>query len=125
MSAEPFIVRAAWQPYIGAMLTCWIRLLTLIAVALMPFGMASAPASVMPLKSVQAGHCDDHKGEQRDLAPAAPAEAKLHCASCTALPALHGSFEPEPLEPAGIEPDVLAGSFGGIQPEIATPPPRA
>jgi hypothetical protein len=93
-----------------------LRLLALIALALMPLSMVSAPAAAQP---VPAGHCDDHPK------PAdAPAGPKVHCTACAALPAIDA---PAPIAEMAPEAPTLIGlvsSLAGIEPDIATPPPK-
>lgn len=94
-----------------------LRLLTILALAVMPFGMPAAAAAA-PL--AQAGHCDSQHDEQSPE----PAQAKMHCVGCTALPALSRDLD----APSLPRPPELAQSriipFRGIQLEIATPPPK-
>ena len=90
----------------------------LLALALMPFGMTSAPAMAASGSSSASGHCDDHQK------PAdAPAKMDMHCATCAALPA------DEHVEAAELRPQApilisAAHALSDNQPEIATPPPK-
>lgn len=100
-----------------------LRLLTLIALMLMPVGMAGAPAMAQPApaRHAMAGmdHCDDMPAKEQ-----AP-PAKMDCtAMCTALPATDAPL-PEPvMNPKAPRAIATGAPFAGIVPEIATPPPR-
>jgi len=101
------------------MASAFLRLLTLLALVLMPLSMASAPASAQPVASTPVGHCDDHPQPAK-----APAGAQMHCTGCAALPAIDA---PSPL--AEIIPQMplriaLAPYLAGVEPDTATPPPK-
>ena len=119
------IVPTASRPYVARMAAAVTRLLTLLALVLMPLGMASAPAMAhaMPAQHSEAsmGHCDGQTDQNR--APAHSTQ-QMHCAMCTALPAVPPPTPSSRLKP--VEPRVIAtvSPFTGIVPEIATPPPR-
>lgn len=118
------IVQTASRPYGAQMTAAFFRLLTMLALVLMPFGMASAPAAQpMPADHAMAatGHCDEQSDQEK-----APSHSsnQMHCAMCAALPA---SEPPAPI--AGFlptAPRIIAtvAPFNGIELEIATPPPR-
>ena len=119
-----------------------LRLLTLIALMLMPVGMAGAPALAQPAPVEHAGmamgeggqgsgraqhggmaaggHCDEMPVEDQ-----APSSSKMDCAAmCTALPAGFGPA-PQPMMKLEAPRSIAAGArFNGIVLEIATPPPR-
>ena len=102
-----------------------LRLLTLIALMLMPVGMTGAPAVAQPAPAEHAmaameGHCDEMPGEEQ-----APPMSKMDCmAMCAALPAGFG-MAPEPvMKPRAPRAIALSAPFDGIVPEIDTPPPR-
>ena len=62
-----------------------LRLLTLFALVLMPFGMSSGVAIAKPVMDHAAmpmGHCDDQQGKDK-----APAPKPMHCMACTVAPA--------------------------------------
>jgi hypothetical protein len=112
------IVRQSGQFYLPPMASGLFRLLALLALMLMPAGMAGAQAlAQLAPAGGNANHCDDHGVP--DSAPAQP-----HCTGCAALPALEpppaiGGPPPEPKRfIARVEP------FSGIILEIATPPPK-
>ena len=111
------IVQQARRAYLGAMASLLFRLLTLIAVLLMPAGMASAPALAQPAPA--AGHCDEHQ-EPAD----APSKPQVHCTGCSALPAIGVPEAAAALRP--LAPRLIAQiqPISGREPEIATPPPK-
>jgi hypothetical protein len=98
-----------------------IRLLALIALVLMPLGMAPGHAMAHHAPhAAQPGHCDDRSNPDRPPAPRA-----VDCvAACTALPANEASCPTPRLPPEAPGPIALAERFVGIVPEIATPPPK-
>ncbi len=105
--------------------TVVLRLLALVALTLMPFGMglgtavAAEPAH-SAMSTVEKGHCES---------PADQGKAKpimgLHCGgACTALPA---DLPNVAAAVASVQPLLLAGSvqvFSGTIPPPATPPPK-
>ena len=118
------IVQTAMSPYGARMTAALLRLITLLALVLMPFGMASSPAMAQPMPAnhgtVQAGHCDEQSDQ--DKAPSHSSQ-QMHCAMCAALPA----SEPTPavvLRPTAPRIIATVSPFNGIELEIATPPPR-
>jgi hypothetical protein len=115
------------------MLSRMIRLLTLLAVAMLPLGMARASAPVQPaghhamagMGSMTPGNCDEmdraagpHDGHKL------PGECAMACAS--ALPALPDSppliarISFVPAAPVALP----AARLHGLILDIATPPPR-
>ena len=101
------------------MASALLRLVMLLAVLVMPAGMAAASAPVQPAAAAAHGHCDD------DSKPAdTPSKPALHCAACAALPAidLPAVASPPQLEPALDASAVRWTSEPG--PETDTPPPR-
>lgn len=121
----PVIVTKALRPYDAAMAAAFLRLLALVALIVMPFGMASTPALAQPADQAMSighamptGHCGDQQAP--DKAP-----ALMDCtAACTALPASIAPM-PEPLlKPKALRTITISVPFADIEPEIATPPPR-
>lgn len=99
-----------------------LRLLTLLALVVMPIGMATAPAAASPVPAshhMMGGHCDEQPDQ--DQAPA----SKMDCAAmCTALPATDSAAPTPVLKPKAPRTIAVATRFHGIILEIATPPPR-
>ena len=91
------------------------RLILLVALALMPMDMASAPAAV----PVAAKHCDEHQ-QPAD----APAKMDMHCATCAALPAIQAPVRDPELRPEMPRFARASSALSDTEPEIATPPPR-
>ena len=112
------VIAAKGSPaYVARMPAALLRLVMLIALAFMPFGMTSAPAMAASVSSSAPGHCDEQKPAD------APAKMDMHCATCAALPA------DEPAEVAELRPQApilisATHALSGTQPEIATPPPK-
>jgi hypothetical protein len=99
------------------------RLLLLLAMLFMPFGMASAPASTAPhaqSMEMPMGHCDEqrpHHGLKAGIA-----ECTMACAA--ALPAVNSSRAgPHIIVCTPVRPSA-ARQLHGMDPEIATPPPK-
>lgn len=105
------------------MTSALVKLMTLVALLFMPFGMTAAPAIAQPMPADHAmmtmGHCDEQP--EQDKAPA----SKMDCtAMCTALPATDA---PTPAQVAKLKAPrtiALVTPFTGVVLEIATPPPR-
>lgn len=121
----PVIVAKASRPYDAPMAAIVLRLLALVALIVMPFGMAATPALAQPADqamtaghAMPAGHCGDRQAPEK-------APAKMDCtAACTALPASVAPM-PEPLfKPKVLRTIMISVPFADIEPEIATPPPR-
>ena len=99
-----------------------LRLLTLLAVLLMPFGMAAAPAAPAAVHhgaSMPMEHCGDTPAE-RDIG--GTADCAMPCSS--ALPAT--DLASTALEPVAhsAEGPWIERKLAGVLMEIATPPPR-
>ncbi len=106
--------------YLGIMIPAIFRVLALVSLILMPFGMANATASAAEHQGAAAAMpC----GGDEQPSKAAP-ENKSHCPCCVAL------AEPQPVAPAaGTQPSALIGDRGpglllGLEREVATPPPK-
>ena len=121
----PVIAATGSRPYGVRMAATFLRLLVIAAFVLMPFGMTGAAASIEPMPAdhsamaMGAGHCDEQP--DKDKVPA----AKMDCtATCTALPAADAWVPLPVLKPTAPRTIAMAVPFSGIEPEIATPPPR-
>jgi len=105
-------------------MTAFTRLLALIALLLMPFAMASAPAST-PFEAHGAGselapgHCAG--GQEADDEADLSDGCAMPCAS--ALPAFQQSGEKRAAV-AVASALAVQPAFAGIELEIATPPPK-
>ena len=110
------------KPYVARMFAALTRLLTLIALVLMPLGMTGAPAAASPMPAhalASANHCDQQGGHDQAPAP------KMDCmAMCTALPATDSPAPSLVLKPRAPRTIAVANPFDGIILEIATPPPK-
>ena len=67
--------------YVTRMASALLRILMLVALALMPLGMTGAAAAAAPSPAAAAGHCDDHQKSDD-----ASTKMDMQCATCAALP---------------------------------------
>ena len=113
-----FIAVQRRRVYGNRMASFVLRLMTLLALVLMPVGMGAAPAMASaPMASSE--HCGEHEEDKSK-----PASMDMHCAACAALPAIAA-----PEQGSGIRPELprLVRSthvMPGSVLEIATPPPK-
>jgi hypothetical protein len=119
----PSVIAQQGQHFYGCGMTAaLLRLLTMLALVLMPIGMTSAPAAASPVPAshhMTAGHCDEQP--EQNQAPA----SKMDCAAmCTALPATDSAAPNPVLMPKAPRTVAVATPFDGIILEIATPPPK-
>ena len=98
-----------------------LRLMALIALVLMPHGLASAPAHAQAAHyGVSADHCADQTDSDK-----APASTQVDCAmACSALQAAEAPLQAPVIGPKGPRLLALVTPFAGVEPEIATPPPK-
>lgn len=111
----PVIAGQGRGSYVGGMLALSLRLLTLVALALLPLGMPASAASRSPAMA-------DHCGEQDHEAPTA--DAKIHCAVCTVLPPLGPAVSRSAAAAQTVPAAAAVRTFEGMELEIATPPPK-
>lgn len=112
------------QPYSALMVRRLLRLLTMIAVLLMPFGMAAAPAAPASGHhagmAMPAGHCSEEA--PTDNFGGGPADCAMPCSA--AVPAADlSAVKSRSINVAAAEP-ALERALAGILLEIATPPPK-
>lgn len=117
-SGPPVIAAKGSPTYVARMPAVLLRLVMLIALAFMPFGMSGAPAMAASASSSASGHCDEHQKPAET-----PAKMDMHCATCAALPA------DEPAAVAELRPQApilisTVHALSDTQPDIATPPPK-
>jgi hypothetical protein len=101
-----------------------IQLLALIALMIMPLGMATAPAAAVHHEAMSAaipmGHCPDQDSSRHSTG--ALADCTMACAA--ALPATDlAALDSHPIVKFAPQPALIA-ALSGIELEIATPPPR-
>jgi len=100
-----------------------VRLISLVAVLLMPLGMSPAPAAAAQLHhgaSMPMQHCPEQG--MKHQSKAAFAECTMACAS--ALPVMDRLHEERmPYSPAFVT-ETPVHALHGLHPETATPPPR-
>ena len=116
------IVRRPSDPYVGAVLEALAKLLLMVAVLFMPFGMAApAAAATHPAAaSSTMRHCPDEG--TADHHRGGVDACTMACAA--ALPAIAVTADRLlPLRPVPT-PRILAEPLPSLHPETATPPPR-
>ena len=113
--------------YLGRMVASRIlRMLTMLAVLLMPIGMLGGEAAAMghsaPIAAAaMADHCAAMHHKQKKDEPAKGADCVVACA---AIPASDAPYQHETLAPMHVEAPRLIAVVAGLHPEAATPPPR-
>ena len=99
------------------------KLLVLVAVVLMPFGMSAAmaaSASHAPAAAA-AQHCNDHGGQPTEKSTKQSADCAI---ACSMLMVAETRLK-DPLSAAHLPPaHPLAESGAGLHPDTATPPPK-
>ena len=101
-----------------------VRLLTMIAVLLIPFGMAAAPAAAIDghhsSSSMTVEHCPENA--PADAVSGGPADCAMPC-SAAVPPAKLSAARSGDAASLAVEP-ILERALAGILLEIATPPPK-
>ena len=122
MSLTPVIASPCSPAYFRVMFSAVLRLLTVAALVVMPFGMSAASIGSAQHASVaNKGHCDDQSGK--------PAEEPVdRLAGCTAGCSMFMA-EIAPAEaPIAVLGEAVAGPilqpWLSLPPETATPPPK-
>ena len=116
--ARPVIVAQAAPDYVVAM-PAVLRFLMVLALMLMPMGMASAQAAFATGPVAMSDHCDEHQPPAHS-----PTKSNTHCATCSALPAVDAPVAVMELRPAMPRLVTAANAMSDPELETATPPPR-
>ena len=100
-----------------------LRLLTLVALVLMPFGMSTA--SALPVHHAPAAAaaqiCDEHGGQPSEQSPA----MAMDCAvSCSMLAMTEARIDRLRVALPVLTERPLADRNAGLHPDTATPPPK-
>ena len=116
------LIAGTWPHlYLARMAAMLFRLITLIALVLMPVGMSGTALAAQPtVPAAAASHCGGE--EHPEQAPLEQMDAQ--CMACAGLPASQADAAPERLLPAAPRLIALIPGFAGTEPEIATPPPK-
>jgi hypothetical protein len=102
------------------MVSMLFRLLTLVSFLLMPVGMVSTPAMAADRPMVASSMpCEGHQ-EPSDEAP----RSKAHCAACAALAQPLISALASRSKPYALLVEKRGDLLLGLEPEVATPPPK-
>lgn len=109
--------------YRSSMPSVILRLLTALAVMLMPLGMsnalASAPHTSPALAAAADGACGDHRAPTE-----APGKSNMHCAACASLPAMEGPQQALQAPVSVPTVPIPVRWILGLEAEVATPPPK-
>lgn len=100
------------------------KLLVLIAVLVMPFGMSAAPASSAhhaPATSMPMGHCPD-QSSGHDSMKGGIAECTMACAGALPAAVRSAGYRLKPV--AELRFATASRSLHGLDPDTATPPPK-
>ena len=107
--------------YCRSMAALLLRLLAALALIAMPLGMANAsPQATSSTETVEMGHCADHSQPTQ-----APARQDGHCAACVVLTGNGTALNPAELKPEAPMAVRLTELSVGLEPEVATPPPKS
>lgn len=105
------------------MLAALLRLVTIVALAAMPLGMAATPIAASPMDHPSAA-MSDHCAEPSDESDSVPGKTMDCKAACSALPASSVKPAEDPVRPPVPRDGLAAVGFDDTLREIATPPPR-
>jgi hypothetical protein len=100
-----------------------LRLFTLLALVLMPFGMGAANAAPAhhAAAAVAPQHCDDQGGQPAEQSR----DEVMDCAvSCSMLAVAQAHVEEPPVANPTLTTPRLAKRGAGLHPDTATPPPK-
>ena len=115
--------RAAQSCRRGRAASSLLRCLAMLALLLMPFGMAGGQQGAQAAPAAAAFHCIGGTGQQP--APRSLADRSADCGiACAALPTFGCVLPPPAMTPDLVHPLPIATGYG-LAPEAATPPPRA
>lgn len=124
MPLSAVIASHSLRTYFELMPSMVLKLLTLLALMLMPLGMGTAgamPVHQAPAAAATTQHCDEHGGQPAEQSR----DKSMDCAvSCSML----AVAEPQVEEPSVAHPllaaPALAERDAGLHPDTATPPPK-
>ena len=118
----PVIVQQGAGAYAGRMREALTKLLLMLAVLAMPFGMAAPAAAAahhaMPVSAMPMQHCPDQSGSSHGIG----GECTMACAAT--LPAVSLSAQEHIALVPIPAPRALAAPLLGLHPDTETPPPR-
>lgn len=124
MPLAPVIASPCWPAYFRGMFTAFLRLLAVVALVVMPFGMSAAsagPAHHAPA-AAPAGHCD----EQGNQPVEDPGDRLDGCTAGCSMFMADSAPADKAIELIG---EAVAGPiaqrWSSLPPETATPPPKS
>jgi hypothetical protein len=106
-----------------------LRILTLLAVLLMPFGMIGPASPVMAMshhdgRAMTVDHCAGSAGMGKPRKEDPPGHTPGCMVTCAAIPSAGVDLQPHAMAPSAVAPHALAPRVRGLHPEAAIPPPR-
>jgi hypothetical protein len=122
MPLTPVIAGQGSSAYRQRVIAAFSRLLALLALVLMPVGMGAAPAAAhAPQVAAEAGHCGDAQQGAPDAPPVPAADCTVGCAAVAAPAPAQAAATLLPKETPAT---ALIAAITGMEPDIATPPPK-
>jgi hypothetical protein len=118
LHSGPVIVEQLSPNYVVVM-PAVLKFLLVLALALMPMGIAGSQATAAAGPVATSNHCDEHQPPAHS-----PGKPGSHCATCSALPAVDApvaAMGPGPALPMFV---TGANAMSDTELETATPPPR-
>ena len=117
---SPVIASQSSRTYFALMSSLVMRLLTLVALVLMPFGMGAASA-VPAGQAPAAAHCEDQGSQPAEHPSDQAVDCAMACSMVAAAEARSGEAVPNHRLPSDR---LLARRGTGLHPDTATPPPK-
>lgn len=118
-------IEAGRKPaYRAPMRPAFLRLLAIVAVMLMPFGMAAAPAASIHHQEMAKAMPMEHCPEPASTPQSNGTLAHCSMACAAALPVVNSPALVPHLTVRSLPSAPMIGILSGTEPEIATPPPR-
>ena len=117
------VARQLFGAYLGPMSATILKLFTLLALALMPFGMSAAMAGPVDHSSAAtAEHCGEHGGQPAEKSTKQSVDCAMACSMLIAAETRIGELAPA-VRLAPARPFAKRGT--GLHPDTATPPPKS
>ncbi len=119
----PVIASPSSRTYFALMPSMVLKLLTLLALVLLPFGMGAAGATPAyhAQEAMSAKHCDEKGGQPAEHSR----DEAMDCAvSCSMVAVAEAQVERLPVAHPMLTAPLLSERGAGLHPDTATPPPK-